>query len=147
MMDLPWHPTLNAALNGLSALFLAAGAVSIRNKRESIHRMFMVSAFFCSTVFLASYLAYHATHLATPFTHPGGVRVVYFTILISHILLAVIMVPMILITLGRAVKDNRPAHKAIAHWTLPIWFYVSVTGVVIYLMLYVLYPAQSVPTV
>ncbi|MDH4121286.1 MAG: DUF420 domain-containing protein [Deltaproteobacteria bacterium] len=141
MDHLPLHPTLNASLNALSALLLIGGGISIKLKKETVHRTFMVSAFLSSTAFLVSYLIYHATQLATPFNGQGTIRTVYFAILLSHIVLAVVMVPLILITLKRGADGKRALHKKIAHVTLPMWLYVSVTGVVVYWFLYIGYPA------
>jgi uncharacterized membrane protein YozB (DUF420 family) len=100
----------------------------------------MVTAFVVSTIFLACYLYYHYHHGRTAFTHPGWIRPVYFTILLTHTILAIVMVPMILTTLGRAFRGQFEKHKRIARWTWPIWLYVSVTGVVVYLILYQFYP-------
>jgi uncharacterized membrane protein YozB (DUF420 family) len=132
-------PTLNAALNSLSAVFLFAGYLFIRAKNRDAHRACMLAAFFCSTVFLISYLVYHFQVGSVGFKGQGWIRPVYFTILISHTVLAIAVVPLALITLVRALRGKFDAHRRIAHWTFPIWLYVSVTGVVIYLMLYGFY--------
>jgi uncharacterized membrane protein YozB (DUF420 family) len=129
-------PALNAALNSLSAVFLIAGYLFIRAKNRDAHRACMLAAFFCSTVFLISYLVYHFQVGSVGFKGQGWIRPVYFTILISHTILATAVVPLALITLVRALRERFDAHRRIARWTLPIWLYVSVTGVVIYLMLY-----------
>ena len=129
-------PTLNAALNSLSAVFLFAGYLFIRTKNRDAHRACMLAAFFCSTVFLISYLVYHFQVGSVGFKGQGWIRPVYFTILISHTILAAAVVPLALITLFRALRERFDAHRRIARWTFPIWLYVSVTGVVIYLMLY-----------
>lgn len=129
-------PALNATLNAISALFLAAGYVFIRRRDIARHRFCMLSAFVTSALFLTSYLIYHAQVGSKPFPHEGPIRTVYFVILISHILLAITIVPLALITLSRGLKLRVPQHRAIARWTLPIWMYVSVTGVIVYLMLY-----------
>jgi putative membrane protein len=132
-------PALNATLNGISACLLAAGYVFIRRKRIAAHRACMVAAFVTSTLFLISYVVYHAHVGSRPFPGQGAVRLVYFTILITHIILAATIVPMALITLRRGLRLDVARHRRIARWTWPLWMYVSVTGVVIYLMLYRLY--------
>ena len=129
-------PALNAALNSLSAVFLFAGYLFIRAKNRDSHRACMLAAFFCSTLFLISYLVYHFQVGSVGFKGQGWIRPVYFTILITHTILATAVVPLALITLVRALRERFDAHRRIARWTLPIWLYVSVTGVVIYLMLY-----------
>jgi uncharacterized membrane protein YozB (DUF420 family) len=129
-------PTLNAALNSLSAVFLFAGYRFIRAKNREAHRVCMLAALFCSTVFLISYLVYHFQVGSVGFKGQGWIRPVYFTILISHTILAAAVVPLALIALVRALRERFDAHRRIARWTFPIWLYVSVTGVVIYLMLY-----------
>ena len=134
-------PTLNATLNGISTVLLSIGYVLIRQGKWKAHRAVMISAFVVSTLFLISYLIYHAEAGSTPFPGEGLIRPVYFVILISHIILAAAIVPLGLITLFRALRKRIDKHRAIARWTLPIWLYVSVTGVLIYLMLYHLYGA------
>jgi len=129
-------PTLNAALNSLSAVFLCAGYLFIRAKNIRAHRACMLSAFGCSIVFLASYLIYHYQVGSVPYKGQGWIRGVYFAILLTHTILAVAVVPLVSITLIRALRERFAAHRRIARWTFPIWLYVSVTGVVIYLMLY-----------
>jgi len=129
-------PAVNAILNGFSALLLLTGYVFIRNGQERAHRFCMLSAFITSTVFLVSYLTYHALHGSTPFTGQGPLRTVYFTILISHTILAAIVPPLALLTLWAAIRDRRARHRRLARWTLPIWLYVSITGVTVYWMLY-----------
>lgn len=129
-------PALNAALNGTSAVLLAAGYGFIRAGRRSAHRNCMLAAFVSSSLFLVSYLVYHAQVGSVPFGGRGILRTVYFTILLSHTLLAVAIVPLVLLTLWRALGERFPAHRRIARVTLPLWAYVSVTGVVIYWMLY-----------
>lgn len=130
---------LNATLNGTSAVLLVFGYVAIRNGRRETHKKFMISAFAVSCVFLLSYLIYHYRVGHVEFAGHGWIRPVYFTILTSHIVLAALIVPMILITLRRAWLERFDRHRIIARWTLPIWFYVSVTGVVVYLMVYQIY--------
>lgn len=131
-------PTLNAFLNGTSAVLIGAGLYSIRRRRIETHKRLMLAAFITSTLFLISYLYYHLVLRAgvTHFRGEGLSRPLYFSILISHTILAVVVVPFILITLYRALKGRFVRHKAIAPYTFAIWMYVSVTGVVIYLMLY-----------
>ena len=130
---------LNATLNGISAVLLAAGYTAIRLGKKETHKKFMISAFVVSCAFLISYLIYHYRVGDVKFQGQGWIRPVYFTILISHIILAAAIVPMILITLRRAWLERFDKHKIIARWTLPLWFYVSVTGVIIYLMVYQIY--------
>jgi uncharacterized membrane protein YozB (DUF420 family) len=129
-------PAVNAALNSLSAVFLFAGYLFIRGKNRAAHRRCMLGAFACSILFLISYLVYHFQVGSVGFKGQGWIRPVYFAILISHTVLATAVVPLALITLTRARREKFAAHRRIARWTLPIWFYVSVTGVAIYLMLY-----------
>jgi uncharacterized membrane protein YozB (DUF420 family) len=129
-------PTLNAALNSLSAVFLFVGYLFIKARNRSAHRLCMLAACACSTLFLISYLFYHYQVGSVPFKGVGAVRVVYFVILISHTILAATVVPLALVTLSRALRERFDAHRRIARWTLPIWLYVSVTGVIVYAMLY-----------
>jgi len=138
-------PTLNAALNGTSALLLLGGYILIRNKKIQAHRACMTAAFLASTLFLASYLTYHFFHGATRFPGTGPVRGVYLAILISHTLLAVLIVPMAIRTLFLAVRSRFEEHQRIARWTFPLWLYVSVTGVVVYWMLYRVHWAFGCP--
>ena len=136
MIPIQALPTLNATLNSLSAIFLVTGYISIRRKHIGAHKAAMLSAFVTSSLFLTSYLTYHYYTGTHPFTGQGWVRPVYFTILISHTVLAAAIVPMILVTLRRAWVGNFQLHKRIARRTFPLWLYVSVTGVVVYWMLY-----------
>jgi putative membrane protein len=129
-------PALNATLNGVSAVLLAGGYVAILNRRILLHKICMVSAFLTSTIFLISYLTYHAHVGSVRFNHFGWIRPVYFSVLFTHTILAALIVPLVLVTLSRALQEKFERHKKIARWTLPLWFYVSVTGVVIYWMLY-----------
>ncbi len=141
-------PAVNACLNGLSALFLVAGYLFIRNGGRTGHRNCMVAAFVTSALFLACYLTYHgylAWHLhkgPTRFLEPAWFRPIYLAILLTHTVLAVVIVPMVLRTLWHALKQNFEAHKRLARWTWPLWMYVSVTGVVIYLLLYQVFPQK-----
>ena len=140
-MSLSDLPAVNACLNGLSAVFLTTGYVFIRRGNKIAHRNCMVSAFVTSTIFLICYLTYHFTvRTVTRFEKPEWFRPIYLTILLTHTLLAVVIVPLVLMTLGRAVKQRFDLHKKIARWTWPLWMYVSVTGVVIYLLLYRIFP-------
>ena len=129
-------PALNAGLNGACALFLSAGYWLIRRGKTGAHKACMKSAFALSTLFLVSYLAYHALHGSTRFPGAGWARPLYFTILFSHTVLAVAIVPLALRTLYLADRSRFSEHRRIARWTLPLWLYVSVTGVVVYWMLY-----------
>jgi uncharacterized membrane protein YozB (DUF420 family) len=129
-------PTVNALLNGSAAAFLVTGYVFIRNKQIRAHRACMLTAVAFSALFLVGYLAHHAQVGSVPFRGSGPLRAVYFAILIPHVLLAAPVVPLALFTIWRGLKSNLPAHKKIARITLPIWLYVSVSGVVIYWMLY-----------
>src|SRR5580765_1321725 len=133
------HAALNASLNGISAIVLAGGYAAIRAGKRDVHKYFMVSAFLVSTVFLASYLVYHYRVGHVVFQGRGWIRPVYFALLLSHTVLAIVIVPLILITLRRAWLEKFDRHKVIARWTLPLWFYVSVTGVIVYILLYQVY--------
>ncbi len=129
-------PTLNAVLNGTSAVLLAFGYLFIRRKKVNLHKACMVSAFVISTLFLVSYLIYHYHAGSKPFPGEGWTRPLYFAILISHVILATVSLPLAIVTLARGLRGRFEKHRSIAHWALPIWLYVSVTGVVVYLMLY-----------
>ncbi len=132
-------PAVNATLNAISAIFLTTGYVLIRRGHTNLHKRCMLAALTSSALFLTSYVIYHLNTGSRPFPGQGVARTVYFTILISHVLLAVTIVPLALITASRGLKAQYERHVRIARWTLPLWLYVSVTGVVIYLMLYQLY--------
>ena len=127
---------LNAILNALSAVLLVLGFSAIRRREIETHRRFMLMAFGASVLFLISYVVYHLRVGSVKFQGTGAIRYVYFTILISHTILAAIVPFLASVTLFRALKERIPQHRAIARWTLPIWLYVNVTGVIIYLMLY-----------
>jgi len=129
-------PALNATLNAVSTVFLAAGWVLIRRGRRDAHRACMLAAFTTSALFLTSYLVYHFNVGSVPFQKQGPIRIVYLTILFTHIVLAATILPLALVTLSRALARKFDKHRRIARWTLPVWLYVSVTGVVIYVMLY-----------
>jgi putative membrane protein len=136
-------PTVNGTLNGLSAILLTAGYVFIKKKNMKAHRNCMISAFATSVIFLMCYLTYHIfVHHLTIFKDPAWFRPIYLTILYTHLALAIVIVPMVLVTLNRAFKQRFELHKKIARWTWPIWMYVSVTGVVVYLILYQIFPQQ-----
>ena len=139
-MRLALLPTLNAGLNATSAVLLGFGYFFIRRRRIQAHRLSMLLALLCSTLFLGSYLYYHAHVGSVPFRGLGWLRPVYFTILISHTTLAAAIVPLVAVTVARAIRGDFARHAAIARVTLPIWIYVSVTGVIVYLMLYHLAP-------
>jgi len=137
------HAALNASLNGASAVLLACGYVAIRSGKIAVHKAFMIAAFAVSSVFLGSYLLYHYRVGHVAFQGQGWIRPVYFVLLTTHTVLAVVIVPMILVTLRRAWLEKFDRHRIIARWTLPLWFYVSVTGVIVYLMVYQIYrPAE-----
>jgi uncharacterized membrane protein YozB (DUF420 family) len=129
-------PAVNAILNGTSALLLVIGYLLIRRRKVTAHRACMVTAFVVSTIFLMSYLTLRYYAGMTRFAGQGWIRPVYFTILVSHTVLAVTIVPLALVTLSRALKGRFDKHVRIARWTLPLWLYVSVTGVLVYVILY-----------
>lgn len=129
-------PVINATLNGASAVLLYVGHGFIKRRKMAAHRALMISALVTSSLFLTSYLYYHAHVGSVRFQGHGWSRPVYFTILISHTILAATIVPLVIITLSRALRRRFDQHRAIARWTYPLWLYVSVTGVVIYFMLY-----------
>ncbi len=138
------HAALNATLNGTSAILLAGGYAAIRQGKIAVHKRFMISAFVVSCAFLISYLIYHYRVGHVAFQGQGWIRPVYFVLLTSHTILAIVIVPLILITLRRAFTERFDKHRAIARWTLPLWFYVCVTGVIVYWMMYQLYPAPRI---
>ena len=141
-MSLSDLPVLNACLNSLSAILLSAGYVFIRQKKQSAHRNCMVAAFVTSTLFLISYLVYHFNAGRTVFKEPGWFRPFYLALLATHTVLAVVILPLILTTLFLALRQRFDSHKRIARWTWPLWMYVSVTGVIIYLLLYQIFPQR-----
>jgi len=132
-------PALNATLNGLSAIFILTGYVLIRRGHRELHKRCMLTALVTSSLFLVSYVVYHANAGSRPFPGTGVARAIYFAILITHVILAAAILPLALTTTARGLRAQYTRHVAIARWTLPIWLYVSVTGVVIYLMLYQMY--------
>jgi uncharacterized membrane protein YozB (DUF420 family) len=129
-------PTLNAVLNTACALLLTTGWVLIRRRRREAHRLAMLGALATSVAFLASYLVYHFEVGSVRFAGRGAVRALYFTVLVSHTVLAAAIVPLVLVTVVRALRGRFEAHRAVARWTLPLWLWVSVSGVVVYWMLY-----------
>jgi len=133
------HAALNATLNGTSAILLAGGYAAIRQGKIAVHKRFMISAFVVSCAFLVSYLVYHYRVGHVVFQGQGIIRPIYFVLLTSHTILAITIVPLILITLRRGLTERFDKHRAIAKWTLPLWFYVCVTGVIVYVMVYQLY--------
>jgi uncharacterized membrane protein YozB (DUF420 family) len=138
------HAALNATLNGTSAILLAGGYAAIRQGKIAVHKRFMISAFVVSCAFLISYLIYHYRVGHVPFPGQGWIRPVYFVLLTTHTILAIVIVPLILITLRRAFTERFDKHRVIAKWTLPLWFYVCVTGVIVYWMVYQMYaPARA----
>ena len=132
-------PAVNATLNGIAAILLVIGYVLVRQRRLEQHRRVMLAAFGTSVLFLISYVVYHANVGSRPFPGRGPIRAVYFSILITHIILAAAIVPLALVTLSRALSAKYDRHRAVARWTLPIWLYVSITGVAVYVMLYRMY--------
>ena len=137
LSDLPF---VNACLNGLSTCFLVTGFLYIRRKNTSAHRNCMLGAVTTSTLFLVCYVYYHLHAGRTVFKDPAWFRPIYLTILLTHTVLAVTIVPMVIVTLSRALRQRFDQHKRIARWTLPLWLYVSVTGVLIYFLLYRIFP-------
>ncbi len=129
-------PAVNATLNAISGILLLIAYAHIRARRIQQHRRFMIAAFAASSLFLVCYLVYHAQVGSVPFTRQGFVRPLYFTILITHVTLAATVVPLALVTLSRGLKARYPQHRRIARWTFPVWMYVSVTGVLVYVLLY-----------
>lgn len=139
MIDVADLPAVNATLNAVAATLLVVGYLKIRQGKIETHRRLMLAAFTTSALFLVSYLIYHANAGSRPFPGQGPIRAVYFAILTSHVILAAAILPLALITLTHALRARFERHVPIARWTLPIWLYVSVTGVLVYLMLYQLY--------
>lgn len=141
-MPISFFPTLNAILNATSGVLLVLGYLMIRQKKIEAHRLCMIGACVASIVFLISYVYYHYHAGATTFKGTGLARPVYFTILISHTILAVTIVPFVIVTLRRGLSGKFREHRRVARWTFPAWLYVSVTGVIVYLMLYHIYPSR-----
>ena len=136
MLSVHELPAVNASLNALSGVLLLCGFVMMRLKRIPLHRAFMIAAFATSALFLICYVVYHAQVGSVRFTREGSVRTLYYTILLTHVTLAIAVVPLAIITLSRGLKGRFPQHRRIARWTFPIWLYVSVTGVLVYVLLY-----------
>ena len=143
MPDLTLFPALNATLNGASAVLIVTGRAFIARKQVSLHRACMIAAVVTSSLFLAGYLYYHAHVGSVRFPGQGWVRRLYFAILISHTVLAAAVPPLVLTTLTFALREKFDRHRKFARWTYPIWLYVSVTGVVVYIMLYRIYGAHA----
>ena len=139
MVSIADLPAVNATLNGTAACLLIAAFIAIKRGRRELHERLMLSALAASALFLTSYVVYHANTGSRPFPGEGLIRPIYFTILITHVVLATTILPLALVTTARGLKSQFDHHVRIARWTLPLWLYVSVTGVVIYLMLYQLY--------
>ena len=139
MLTISDLPALNATLNGIAAILLVTGYLFIKQGRRRQHQWCMLGALTTSALFLVSYVTYHLHAGSRPFPGQGPIRVVYFAILITHVILAAVIVPLALLTAVRGLKSQFDKHVKIARWTFPVWLYVSVTGVVIYLMLYEIY--------
>ena len=145
--SLALFPTVNAMLNGTAAVLLFIGRGQIRRGERERHKRTMIAAFVTSSLFLVSYLTYHYLRTSvyglgpTPFPRQGAWRTVYLSILLSHSILAAVIVPMVLVTLARGLRGRYERHRVVARWTYPLWMYVSITGVVIYLMLYQIFRA------
>jgi uncharacterized membrane protein YozB (DUF420 family) len=129
-------PAINATLNAISAVLLVSGYFCVRTRRIALHKRFMIAAFTTSALFLVCYVTYHLQVGSVRFVRQGFVRPLYFTILITHVTLAALVLPLAMVTLARGLKERFDRHRAIARWTLPIWLYVSVTGVLVYVLLY-----------
>ena len=139
MFDYDTLPAVNATLNATSGVFLLIGYVLIKRRRIDAHRNAMLAAFTSSTVFLISYVVYHYHAGSRPFPGQGPIRIVYFAILLSHVILAIVIVPLAVSTLTKGLRGDYVRHKRVAKRTFPLWMYVSVTGVIVYVMLYQLY--------
>jgi uncharacterized membrane protein YozB (DUF420 family) len=139
MIDYSKLPAVNAVLNGTAAVLILIGIYLIKTGRQRAHRAVMIGAFVASSLFLVSYLTYHAHIGSKHFPGHGAARTIYFAILLTHTVLAVVVVPLVLVALTRGLKGRFDRHRSIARWTYPVWLYVSVTGVVIYVMLYQVY--------
>lgn len=135
-------PHLNATLNASSFVLLSSGYYFIRRGRVRAHRNCQLSALIASILFLISYVVYHLHHGTTRFAGQGIARPIYFTVLLTHTVLAIVIVPFVIVTLRRALRGDYLRHRALARWTLPMWLYVSISGVIVYLMLYQIYPAR-----
>jgi uncharacterized membrane protein YozB (DUF420 family) len=136
MLEIASLPSLNALLNGTAALLLLSGYAFIRRRNVAAHRACMTGALVASALFLSSYLVYHYHAGSRPFSGSGPVRAIYFFVLLTHVVLAAVNLPMVIVTVTRAARGQHERHRAIARWTYPVWLYVSVTGVIVYVMLY-----------
>lgn len=143
MLSISFLPHLNAILNAIAACFLMGGFVFIKGGNRDAHRICMIVALIISSLFLISYVVHRFYVPIFVFPGEGGIRIFYYILLISHVFLAIVIVPLIAMTVIRALKEKFAAHKKIAKWTWPIWMYVSITGIVVYLMLYQLYPIKT----
>jgi uncharacterized membrane protein YozB (DUF420 family) len=143
MADYSIFPALNAALNGTSAVLIATGRILIGRKHVRMHRACMIAAVVTSSIFLACYLYYHAHVGSVHFPGEGWVHMVYFTILISHTVLAAAVVPLVLLSLSYGLRARFDRHRRISRWTFPVWLYVSITGVIVYIMLYQIYGGHA----
>jgi uncharacterized membrane protein YozB (DUF420 family) len=141
---IPFFPAWNASLNALSGVLLLIGYAFIRQKRIDVHRRFMLAACASSTLFLISYVTYHALRggVVTKFTGTGAIRTIYFAILTSHTILAVVILPLAIVTVVNGLRMRVPQHRRVARWTFPIWMYVSITGVLVYFFLYHWFPSH-----
>ena len=142
-MTLSDLPAVNATLNALATCFIIAGLVFIKKGNKRAHVRCMITAILVSAVFLTCYLIYHYWHPVTRFTHPGWPKALYLTILFTHIPLAVLVVPLVILTVIPALRERFQRHKRVARWTYPVWLYVSVTGVLVYMMLYQWFPPAA----
>ncbi len=133
--DFSFLPPIYASMNGITAILLIAAVIAIKNKKQKLHEILMKICILCSALFLIMYVAYHMTSESTPYEGEGAMRVFYFVILISHIFLSVTVVPFVLFTFSRALSGNFERHKALAKFTFPIWLYVAITGVIVYVMI------------
>lgn len=141
--DLSFLPPIYASINGLTAILLVVAVVAIKNQKRKLHENLMKTCIGLSAAFLAMYVLYHMTSDSTPYGGEGPMRIVYYIILISHILLSVAVVPIVLFTFSRALSGNFERHKALAKFTFPIWLYVAITGVIVYLMISPYYVQNS----
>ena len=147
MIPLSALPAVNASLNATCTVLLLAGYVCIRNHKINLHKTFMLAAFCCSVIFLGTYVYFHLHAGIIRFGGQGWIRPVYFTLLVSHTILAIAIVPLVLITLSRALRERFDRHRVIARWTFPLWVYVSFTGVLVYWLLYIVYKPIGAPTI
>lgn len=142
-MTLQDLPALNASLNALSTVFIAVGWILIRREQKKAHIACMVNALVTSTAFLTCYLIYHFNVLTVRFTHPGPIKAFYYVLLLTHVVLAIAVVPLVLMTVVPALQERFDRHRKVGRWTMPVWLYVSVTGVLVYFMLYRWFPSDD----